>query len=73
MGSARPARRYAKSDFVVLVVPLTYADAGDVVSTLAWVAPRGVRIAPHFPTNSVVIAGDSAAVEQMINAIHPTK
>ena len=60
-------------DFVVRVVPLTYADAGDVASTLAWVAPRGVRIAPHFPTNSVVIAGDSAAVEQMINAIHQSK
>jgi general secretion pathway protein D len=63
----------AASDFVVRVVPLTYADAGDVASTLAWVAPRGVRIAPHFPTNSVVIAGNSAAVEQMVNAIHQSK
>jgi type II secretory pathway component GspD/PulD (secretin) len=63
----------ARADFIVRVVPLTYADAGDVATTLAWIAPRGVRIAPHFPTNSVVIAGDSAAVEQMIDAIHRSK
>jgi type II secretory pathway component GspD/PulD (secretin) len=67
------ARDVATSDFTVRVVPLTYADAGDVASTLAWVAPRGVRIAPHFPTNSVVIAGDSAAVEEIVNAIHQSK
>ena len=63
----------ARSDFIVRVVPLTYADAGDVATTLAWVAPRGVRIAPHFPTNSVVIAGDSAAVQQMVDAIHRSR
>jgi type II secretory pathway component GspD/PulD (secretin) len=55
--------------FVVRVVPLTYADAGEVASTLSWVAPPGVRVVPFFPTNSVVIAGHAAAVEQMIDAI----
>jgi type II secretory pathway component GspD/PulD (secretin) len=55
--------------FVVRVVPLTYADAGEVASTLSWVAPPGVRVVPFFPTNSVVIAGHAAAVEQMMDAI----
>ena len=68
-----PAPAIATSDFIVRVVPLTYADAGEVASTLAWVAPRGVRIAPHFASNSVVIAGDSAAVEQIVKAIHKSK
>jgi general secretion pathway protein D len=61
------------SDFIVRVVPLIYADAGEVASTLAWVAPRGVRVAPHFASNSVVIAGDSAAVEEIVKAIHQSK
>jgi type II secretory pathway component GspD/PulD (secretin) len=64
-----PAHELARLDFIVRVVPLTHADAGEVASTLAWVAPLGVRIAPHFPTNSVVIAGHAAGVEEMINAI----
>jgi type II secretory pathway component GspD/PulD (secretin) len=63
----------ARSNFIVRVVPLMYADAGDVATTLAWVAPLGVRIAPHFPTNSVIIAGDSAAVEEMVDAIHRSR
>jgi general secretion pathway protein D len=67
------AHDIAASDFIVRVVPLTYADAADVAWTLAWVAPRGVRIAPHLATNSVVIAGDSRAVEQIVNAIHQSK
>lgn len=37
--------------------------------TLSWVAPPGVRIAPFYPTNSVVISGPEAAVEQMVDAI----
>lgn len=64
-----PAHELARPEFIVRVVPLTYADAGDVASTLAWVAPPGVRIAPYFPTNSVVIAGHAAGVQEMINAI----
>jgi type II secretory pathway component GspD/PulD (secretin) len=64
-----PAHEPGRPEFIVRVVPLTYADAGDVAATLAWVAPPGVRIAPYFPTNSVVIAGHVAGVEEMINAI----
>jgi type II secretory pathway component GspD/PulD (secretin) len=64
-----PAQDVAPADFVVRVIPLTYADAGEVALTLAWVAPAGVRVVPHFPTNSVVIAGHDHAVEQLIDAI----
>lgn len=58
-----------RSDFVMRVIRLTYADAAEVATTLAWTAPPGVRVVPHVPTNSVVIAGHGAAVEQMIDAI----
>jgi type II secretory pathway component GspD/PulD (secretin) len=64
-----PTADVAKPDFVVRVVPLRYADAGEVASTLAWVTPPGLRVAPYFPTNSVVIAGEEKAVEQLMGAI----
>ena len=66
-----PTHPVARPEFVVRVIPLTYADAGEVAFTLSWVAPPGVRIVPHFPTNSVVIAGYASEVEQMIDAIRP--
>jgi hypothetical protein len=53
----------------VRVVPLTYAKAGEVALTLSWVVPPGVRIVPFYPTNSVVISGDAAAVEQIVDII----
>src|SRR5918993_40149 len=64
-----PARDIARSEFVVRIIRLTYADAAEVAATLSWVAPPGTRIVPHSPTNSVVIAGDITAVEQLIDAI----
>lgn len=54
---------------VVRVVRLTYVDAEDVAWTLSWAAPPGVRIVPFHPTNSVVISGPEAAVEQMMDII----
>jgi general secretion pathway protein D len=63
-----PARE-APAEFVVRVIRLTYADAGEVASTLAWVAPAGVRVVPHFATNSVVISGHDEAVRQLMDAI----
>ena len=64
-----PAPDIARPELVVRVIPLSYADAGDVASTLSWVAPPGVRVAPYFPTNSVVIAGPAAGVEELLGAI----
>ena len=64
-----PAREAAGAGGVVRVIRLTYVDAEDVALTLSWAAPPGVRIAPFYPTNSVVISGPEAAVEQMVDAI----
>jgi hypothetical protein len=44
-------------------------DAEDVALTLSWAAPPGVRIAPVYRTNSIVISGPEAAVEQMVDVI----
>jgi general secretion pathway protein D len=60
-----PAPEVGKPEYVVEVVPLTYADAGEVAWTLGWIAPPGVRVVPYLRTNSVVIAGHTAGVEQM--------
>jgi general secretion pathway protein D len=63
------AQEAAGAGVVVRVIRLTYVDAEDVALTLSWAAPPGVRIAPFYPTNSVVISGPEAAVEQMVDVI----
>jgi type II secretory pathway component GspD/PulD (secretin) len=62
-----PAREVADAEFVVEVIRLTYANADDVAFTLGWAAPPGVRVVPFYPTNSVVISGPAAGVEQMLD------
>lgn len=62
-----PAHEVADAGFVVEVIRLTYASAGEVALTLSWVAPPGVRVVPFYPTNSVVISGHAAGVEQMLD------
>jgi len=64
-----PAERVVSEAFTIKVVPLTYARAGDVASALSWVAPPSVRIAPYYPTNSVIISGQPAVVEGLIDLI----
>jgi general secretion pathway protein D len=66
-----PAADVAHAGFVVKVVPLKYANAGEVALTLSRVAPPGVRIVPYRPTNSVLISGRAAAVDQMVDIIQP--
>ena len=64
-----PAQEAAGAGVVVRVIRLTHVDAEDVALTLSWAAPPGVRIAPFYPTNSVIISGPEAAVEQMVDVI----
>lgn len=64
-----PAHEVAGPGIVVRVVRLTYVDAEDVALTLSWAAPLGVRIVPFYPTNSVVISGPEAAVDEMVDVI----
>ena len=61
-----PAERVA---FTVQVVRLNYARAGEMAYTLSWVAPPSVRIAPHYPTNSLIISGHPEAVEELVDII----
>jgi type II secretory pathway component GspD/PulD (secretin) len=51
------------------VVPLDYAEAGEVAYTLASLAPEGVRIVPYYPTNSLILYGDPQAVKALIQTI----
>jgi hypothetical protein len=55
--------------FTVKVVPLKYSRAGEMAYTLSWVAPPSVRIAPYCPTNSLIISGHPAAVEELVDII----
>jgi len=56
---------------IIKVMPLTYARAGELSYSLSWIAPPRVRIVPYYPTNSLVISGPPAAVEQLIDIIKP--
>ena len=64
-----PAERVVAEAFVIKVVPLTYARAGEVAYALSWVAPPSVRIVPYYPTNSLIISGHPSAVEGLIDLI----
>jgi len=64
-----PAVQVFHEAMTVKVVPLTYARAGEVAYTLSWVAPPWVRIVPYYPTNSLIISGPPAAVEELIGII----
>jgi type II secretory pathway component GspD/PulD (secretin) len=67
-----PAVQVFHEAMTVKVVPLTYARAGEVAYTLSWVAPPWVRIVPYYPTNSLIISGPPAAVEELIDIIKPS-
>jgi|GEM_PF-2762002 len=51
------------------VIPLDYADAGELAWTLAHIAPDGVQIVPYYPNNSLIIYGDPQAVDALPPAI----
>jgi type II secretory pathway component GspD/PulD (secretin) len=57
---------------IIKVVPLAYARAGELAYTLSLVAQPPLRIVPYYPTNSLVISGPPAAVEQLIDIIKPS-
>jgi type II secretory pathway component GspD/PulD (secretin) len=56
----------------IKVVPLSYARADEVAYALFWIAPPGVRVVPYYPTNSVILSGPPAAVEELIGIIRPS-
>jgi len=64
-----PAERVAREAFTVKVVRLNYARAGEMADSLSWVAPPSVQIVPYYPTNSLIISGHPAAVEELVDII----
>src|SRR4029453_2684142 len=50
-----PADRVPPEAFIVKVVPLDYARAGELAYTVSWVAPPSVRVVPYYPTNTPLI------------------
>jgi len=64
-----PAEKAIQLATIIEVVPLKYARADEVADTLSWIAPSGVRIAPYYPTNSLIISGNPEAVEKLIGVL----
>jgi general secretion pathway protein D len=64
-----PATQAATLATIIEVVPLKYARADEVAETLSWIAPPGVRIAPYYPTNSLIISGNPEAVKELIEVL----
>lgn len=62
------AERVAQAAVRIEVVPLTYARAGELAYTLSRAAPW-LRIVPYYPTNSLIISGHPAAVEELVEII----
>lgn len=67
-----PAAMEAPESFTIKVVPLSYARASELAYTLSWIAPPGVRIVAYPPTNSLIISGPPAAVEELTDIIKPS-
>jgi type II secretory pathway component GspD/PulD (secretin) len=64
-----PAQPASGGHMIIRVIRLTYVDADDIAWTLSWAAPPGVRIVPFQATNSVVVSGPEALVDQMVDVI----
>ena len=67
-----PTVRAGSEVMAVKVVPLRYARADEVAYALIWIAPPGVRVVPYYPTNSLILSGPHAAVEELIDVIRPS-
>lgn len=64
-----PAERMAHGAVRIEVVPLKYARADELAYTLPMVGSPWVRIVPHWATNSLIISGHPAAVEELIDIV----
>jgi general secretion pathway protein D len=64
-----PADRMVHEAVRIEVVRLNYARADELAYALAMVAPPWVRIVPYYATNSLIISGPPAAVEELVDII----
>jgi hypothetical protein len=53
------------SEWAYTVIKLKYADAEEIAHVLRQLLPPTVRVVPYAPTNSLLIAGDRAILEQI--------
>jgi type II secretory pathway component GspD/PulD (secretin) len=60
------------SAWAYVVIKLKYADAEEIAQVLRQLLPPTVRVVPYAPTNSLLIAGDPAVLEE-IEARETTK
>src|SRR5690606_4537733 len=52
-------------DWAVTVIDLDYANAEEVAALLAEIVPPGVSVVPYYQTNSLIISGERALVEEL--------
>jgi len=52
-------------DWTVAVIHLDYANAEEVAAVLSEIVPPGVSVVPYYPTNSVIVSGERALVEEL--------
>ncbi len=50
----------------IMVIKLNYANAEELAATLRQILPPGVTVVAYSPTNSIIISGNPAALEQVI-------
>jgi type II secretory pathway component GspD/PulD (secretin) len=68
---ALPEPRDPMAATAIKVVPLAYARAEELAYTLSLLGLPRVRIVAYRPTNSLIISGPPAEVEQLIDIIKP--
>jgi hypothetical protein len=54
-----------RSEWAYTVIKLKYSDAEEIAQLLKELLPPTVRVVAYTPTNSVLIAGDRAILEQI--------
>lgn len=52
-------------DWTATVIELGYADAEEVAALLSEIVPPGIRVVPYYQTNSLIISGERALVEEL--------
>src|SRR5690606_30258661 len=55
----------AVEDWAMTVIELDYANAEEVAALLAEIVPPGIRVAPYYQTNSIIISGERALLEEL--------
>jgi len=55
----------AVEDWAMTVIELDYANAEEVAALLAEIVPPGIRVVPYYQTNSLIISGERALLEEL--------